>query len=883
MKPSKLSATSFTFSDKDLPVRMGKYHLLSRFSRDPISEQFLSAWGVEQGIDQLRVIRCIYPRVAQEAEFIGLFQEEARALSRLSSDNIARIMEVSVQGDIPFVAREYVEGLTLDRMVELASQQKEAWPWELAAHVITEMLRGLDYIHRREDIHGNPMGMRHGDVRLNNVIVSFSGEVKLLNFGSMLRFIVDEATHAQLIRLRSPYLPPHVEDDAEPSVAADLWAVAMIFVALLGGQLPSESTSEWSPPTVSELAVGVPDALNAFIFRALHADQSERYSTAASMRSVLVEIMGEYAEGHPPDGLAELTTRLGKDDSTKIKELIRFMLSRTAELALETTTQSATTLGPGYVLDGRYHLLRELGEGGMGTVFEAEHKGLNKRCAVKVLHERVMSDSNTVERFKREARIIGNIGHPNIVGAQDFGVSEKGYYYLAMDLLDGKPLSHRIWEANFSYGEIATVMAEVCDGLQAAHEAGVIHRDLKPDNVHLTSSGARILDFGIAKSVGLDSENEALTRTGHICGTVDYIAPEQIRGGTDDARSDLYAVGVMIYECLTGETPFHGRTVGEALHKAINDKLVSPSKRTGKKDIPTQLEAICVKALHKNADKRYSSAVEMAKALREVAAKLGEREKTRAPDESSVKLPASGSGQKSRAILVPVIVGVGLLAFIGGAVALFGDTKAQKDTDENVPKLVDDEESSLNTIKAAADSPEGYTAGMDGDHRMGVSDSPSIVMKPASLAVDTEVAVNDTEDSDVAAMMSELREREETKEESLELAVEFTESGNAHLRARRFDAATKDFKQAIHHDHRSSDAWFGLGKTAYATGDYQTAIKKVEQSLIYSPASKKAKRRNFLGVLYKASGNMNKATEQWQKVLALYPNDVEAKRHLGLE
>ena len=186
-------------------------------------------------------------------------------------------------------------------------------------------------------------------------------------------------------------------------------------------------------------------------------------------------------------------------------------------------------------------------------------------------------------------------GHSTISDGQDEPLEiirayeEEGYHYLAMDYLEGRPLTELIDNRSISAREITKVIAEVCDGLQAAHDAGVIHRDLKPDNVFLTADGARILDFGIAKSTGLDEESSALTRTGHICGTVDYISPEQIRGLSQDPRSDLYAAGVIIYEALTGETPFSGRTVGESLHKVMNDKLVSPRKRSGDRTIPPRV------------------------------------------------------------------------------------------------------------------------------------------------------------------------------------------------------------------------------------------------------------------------------------------------------
>ena len=876
MQHSKLTATSFTFSEQELPVRMGKYHLLSRLSRDPISEQFLSAWGVEQGIDQLRVIRCIYPRVAQEAEFIGLFQEEARALSRLSSDNIARIMEVSIQGDIPFVAREYVEGVTLERLLLLAGRQEKKFPWELAVHIATEILRGLDYIHRREDIHGNPMGMRHGDVRPGTVIISFSGEVKLINFGSMLRFIVDEATHAQILELRNAFMPPELRDDVDPSETGDLWAVAMILNALMGGSLPVlGEESRWVIPRLSKLAAGAPRILDEFVQRAFHRNPDERFKTAAAMRSVLVEILGDHASGHPPDELAKLTEVLGRDDAAHMKELVRSMLKKPAEISLGNTASGASSIGPGYILDGRYHLLRELGEGGMGTVFEAEHQGLGKKCAVKVLHERVMSDGSTVERFKREAQIIGNIGHPNIVGAQDFGICEKGYYYLAMDLLDGKPLSHRIWEGDLSYLEICNIMAEVCDGLQAAHEAGIIHRDLKPDNVHLTSHGARILDFGIAKSVGLDSQNSALTRTGHICGTVDYIAPEQIRGGSDDPRSDLYAVGVMIYECLTGETPFHGRTVGEALHKAINDKLVYPSRRSGKKDIPTQLEAACVRALHRKAEKRFDSARDMGNALRDVASKLQEKTKKDEvlPRDTRDSIAAL---EKDRFMSVwfPVSAGILVVAIVGLMLLFHRSDDAPETTgQEGVPATRQPAAAVEHSTNAKA---ENAGVVIPSHKKTALPTVQSVKAAPVASA-DPEI---DTEDPDVLKMVADLEHREKSKDESLRLASELVLRGNQKIKNRDFRGAREDFAEAVKHNHREGDAWFGYGKAAFELGDYETAIEKVRRSLAYSAPSSQTKRRNYLGLLYKVSGDSKKAAAEWEKVLAMNPGNREAQRYL---
>ncbi|MBN2804551.1 MAG: protein kinase [Deltaproteobacteria bacterium] len=872
---SKLSSTNFTFSDAEMPVKMGKYTLLSRLNTDPIGEEFLAAWGVDEGIDQLRVVKCIYPRVARETEFIGLFSEEARALSRLSSSNIARIMEVNIEGKIPYVAREYVEGVSLSRLFELALKQTAMWPWELAAHVVSEILRGLDYIHRREDIHGHPMGMRHGDVRPENVLVSFGGEVKLTNFGSMLGFIVDVATHARLSLLKEVYLPPEATIDEDPSVQSDLWASALIMVGLLGGQIPKNARDSWAPPRLSNRVEKLPDVMDGFIAKALNPDPEFRFTTAASMRSALVEIMGNHAKGHPPDDLAKWIKEVGNNDKKNEQSLIERMIGKTPEMTIEQTAGSATTLGPGYVLDDRYHLLRQLGEGGMGTVFEAEHMGLDKRVAVKILHERVMGDEATVERFKREAKIIGKLGHPNIVGAQDFGISEEGYYYLAMELLDGKPLSDFITNSGLQYWQIADVMAGVCSGLDAAHKSGVIHRDLKPDNIFITSTGPKILDFGIAKNIGLDEENEALTKTGHICGTVDYIAPEQIRGAFQDPRSDIYAVGVIIYELLTGETPFHGRTIGESLHRAINDKIVPPHKRSNKKDIPSQLESICMKAFNRSANKRYDSAGELEILLRQLVEKLRpvKAETQTFSNKTQKTMSAVAVGFKSKKSISAIIVALVLIAVTAGWVYF---SKARDNKPEilttSAPQKVSDnskskvEDSIIDKGASNIAPKENLTV---------------VVLKDSAPVNDTAEAAKETAAEDTAENKDSTNDSGETlKEESERLSIEFTEKGWAFIKQRRYTEAQNEFKKALKHNHREADALYGYGKASFFKAEFKDSISYLEKSIRHSKSNNIIEKRNFLGFVYLKNGNKENAITQWQKVLKLSPGNKTAIKYL---
>jgi serine/threonine-protein kinase len=839
-------ATSrFTFSDREMPVRFGRHHLLKRLAADPVGEEFLAVWGVDEGVDQLRVVRCVYPSVAEEVEFVGLFSEEARALSRLASANVVRIVEVGREGDIPFVAREHVEGVSLERLVALAADRTLLWPWELAAHVTAEVLRGLDYVHRREDLHGQPMGMRHGDVRPANVLVSFNGEVRLTNFGSSLRFIADERTNARLSELRARYLPPEGVDAAFPSVAADLWGTAAVLLLMLGGHLPPRSSTSnapptpWTPPPMAVRVEAMPAVIDALLLRAMNPDPEFRYPTASEMRAALVAIMGEHVIGHPPDDLAAWVRDLADGDRRAEAELVRRALRAEPQIVLDAASQNASALGPGSVLDHRYHLIRRLGEGGMGLIYEAEHLGLGRKVAVKVLHERVLDDDNAVERFRREAQILGTLGHPNIVAASDFGVTAEGYHYLAMELLEGAPLSERIADRSLGARDIARIAAEVCDGLHAAHEAHVVHRDLKPDNVFLTASGARILDFGIAKATGLDAETDALTRTGNICGTAEYIAPEQIRGLHHDPRSDLYAVGVIIYEALTGETPFRGRTVGETLYKAMNDKLVPPSRRCGDKTIPPALEAICVKALQRRADKRFADAAEMATALRGLlptAQPSGERP-IRARRRPAVIWVAAA------VILAGVIAGLVLTALAPPPAVPVTAPSAAKPVQE--PRA----EKAPPPVPRAAELPA-------------VPVAPPPATPSAGAVAEAEAAV----------------EAEAAAADGRALALDKVLTGEKALAAMRLDDAQAAFAEAARLDARSSRAWMGLAKVAFQRGDYETALEKAKRAVRGAPAN--AGYRNYLGRIQLAAGRRDEAVATWRAVLTDAPDNAEAKRLL---
>ena len=270
----------------------------------------------------------------------------------------------------------------------------------------------------------------------------------------------------------------------------------------------------------------------------------------------------------------------------------------------------------GDLVAGKYRLDKRLGRGGMGVVFSAVHEELGKRVAIKFIDAATPVDDEAVARLKREAQAAAAIGHPSIIDVYDIGTDDDETIFLVMELLAGETLgeclAHRgTLDAAFA----AYVAVQMLSALEVAHDAHIVHRDLKPENVFLVSSGrslpeVKLLDFGISKSLAPEQPGEKLTRTGTVLGTPAYMAPEQARGSKElDHRVDLYAVGVILYEALTGRVPFEGENALATIDKILNGALANP--RSLNADVPEALEQVVLRAMARDRDERYESASEM--------------------------------------------------------------------------------------------------------------------------------------------------------------------------------------------------------------------------------------------------------------------------------
>jgi hypothetical protein len=346
----------------------------------------------------------------------------------------------------------------------------------------------------------------------------------------------------------------------------------------------------------------------------------------------------------------------------------------------------------GQVVADRYHVIKKLGEGGMGQVYLAEHVKMGRRSAIKVMNPSMVHDPDAVARFNREASNASRITHPNVCAIYDFGETPEGLIYLAMEFIEGEPLTDLLErEGALPVPRAVGIFAQVADALQAAHDLGIVHRDLKPDNIMLAQKkGAdqvKVVDFGIAKAVGGDESGQKVTKTGLVVGTPEFMSPEQLSGDKLDGRSDLYSLALVFYRMLAGKLPFEATTVQETMIKRLTDEPTKLAASRPDLSFPAGLQPVLDTALTRNPVERYQTVTKFAADVASVTgvgrAASAAIPQTRAPaadTEGKTQLLDTSAGKTQRISatrapapapkkrsMVPVAVGVVVVLAAGGA------------------------------------------------------------------------------------------------------------------------------------------------------------------------------------------------------------------------
>jgi tRNA A-37 threonylcarbamoyl transferase component Bud32 len=354
---------------------------------------------------------------------------------------------------------------------------------------------------------------------------------------------------------------------------------------------------------------------------------------------------------------------------------------------------------------GKYRVIERLGRGGMAEVYKAYHAGLDRYVAVKVMHSHLAEEEDFLGRFEREATVVAKLRHSNIVQVFDFD-HEGELYYMVMEFIEGPSLKAELKERSrtnrtFTLEDTVRILSALCSAIDYAHSRGMVHRDIKPANIMFTSEGQVVLaDFGIAKIVGATR----YTATGALSGTPAYMSPEQGQGQRGDERSDIYSLGVILYEMTTGRVPFNADTPYAVIMKHINDPL--PMPRSVNPNVPSEVERVILKAMSKNPEDRYQTAEEMAAALRQAIGvsdkstlagapvatislpprPAGAAPVTGAPPESlaaprAARSPAAPAAERRPAAglpLLPIIIGAGVVLLLVAAALVGGGFIIQK-------------------------------------------------------------------------------------------------------------------------------------------------------------------------------------------------------------
>lgn len=579
---------------------MQGFELLRKLADGSAAEAFLARDGSSQSRVVLEVIR---PELCEDMELYGRFLDEAKRRRQLKHPHLLRLQTAGCdESGRVYVATEPVDGEHLGSWL-LANGPLS--PSQLV-RVVLPICEALEYLHER--------GLVHGHLRPSNVFLFGSGarlSAKLLDTGlTLFRSTRSVESPSTRVLVEPEYLCPERIRGSRANALSDVYGMGVLMYEALCGRPPFSAPEpsitrtrhlEQQPPALPSRA----ERLETIVLRCLAKEPSRRYPSIGALRQALAWHAGDSASISGPRTI----------DSSELVDL---------------DSQTGLPVIEGEPLEeriGSYELGALLGQGGMGEVYLGRHALLGRTVALKLLKPDLADDPAQLKRFFLEGQAIARINHPHIVELFDFVEEPKelgGRVYYVMEALQGRTLRQEMKAAPLNLERGLRIVRQVCSALGAAHQAGVVHRDVKPENVFLTRKGdlgdfVKLLDFGVAKLKAPSPRFAHATQAGIVVGTPSFMAPEQALGEPVDARADVYSVGTILYAIVCGHPPFQASGLGPLLAKVVTKPAPPlPERSASGEPVPEALRALVAKCLQKAPSDRVQSMAELDGALSEL-------------------------------------------------------------------------------------------------------------------------------------------------------------------------------------------------------------------------------------------------------------------------
>ncbi len=620
-----------------LPRVFGRLLLLRLLARGGMGDVYLAATTGIEGAERPCVVKTVRRDHIHDGSFLARFLDEARVQAQLNHPGVVQVIEAANDDNgEPYNVVEHVEGRSLSDVRQRAVQLGVRIGWVEAAAMIIEMGQALAHVHERASADGTPLGIVHRDLSPQNVMIGYAGELKLIDFGTARGQNRRCHTVAGVVFAKPGYVAPEVARQQVGDSRIDLYAMGVMLWELCAGKrllsgdpqkhLQEVAEGRFAIPALAPIRA-IPVELDDVIARLCANDPDDRYTTAHGAVADLSKILSatpasKSGERGVRARIAGLMRSLWPDEPGRSRAEFARLLAQARALKTDTETPSGgmameaarahMTDDPSMLSGTPYRLLSKIGEGASGQVYEAEHVELGRRVAVKVMAPVYASAHDAIDRFRREARVIATLSHPSLAFLYDFGKSLDGRVFIAMELLSGHTLDKRPRRI-LPYKQAIDLAIATTHALECAHAAGVVHRDLKPQNLFLTDKNVlKLLDFGVAMA---DSEISGEKRQKGFCifGTPEFMAPEQVAGETVDHRCDIYALGCVLYELVTGAPPFEGESSVVVMGKQLRETPEAPRRRVA--SIPQEVEAVILRALAKKPEDRFADVKAMREAL----------------------------------------------------------------------------------------------------------------------------------------------------------------------------------------------------------------------------------------------------------------------------